>query len=987
MDLIISKEQQQAIDCLEGPSLIIAGAGTGKTTVLTEKIKKIVVSKKVSPERVLALTFTEKAAHEMETRVDQALPLGYFQTWVMTFHGFADILLREHGIHIGLSPSYQILSEAESVLFLRQHLSEFSVDYFFSTGNPTGFIDNALKHFSRLRDENITTEEYRLYATKLVKKATNEEEQLEAQKTTELAKLYQQFEQLKLKHSYLDYGDLIFYLLALLKKRPNILKKLRQQFLYCLVDEFQDTNIVQYELLKALYPTKEKSNLTVIGDDNQSIYKFRGASVSNILSFTADYHNSRTFVLNTNYRSYQEILDSSYCLITHNNPDTLEARLGINKKLVSSRGSKKQALPELLVGSDDEQEADNIVKTINKLTKKEPDLNLNEIAILVRAASHAKPIIQALERHGIPYQFLGPTLLYYKPEIRDLIALLKFLQHSQDSASLMRVLSMSIFALDRSELVYLLSFAKRTSRSLMESLVILKQLYGGVDDPELTQYRKNIPYLKAKTRDKLLKLEALLIDLIQKTGKLSATATLYRFLEKSGYLKILAEVKSEAQEERLHNITRFFNRLKKIPGQYGEPTVNEVIEHIDLSLELGDSPRAEDFDFEKEQAVNILTAHSAKGLEFKVVFMGSLTHDRFPTRRRGEALPIPEALIKEKLPQGDFHVQEERRLFYVAMTRAKDRLYFTFAKQYLGNKRPKKISPFVVEALGKKQVEHIFGLKQSQEQQLSIFELSKQISSFKKPNQKPVEYGINQFSYSQIEAYDRCPKLYEYRYLLRVPEPESSALSFGSSIHRSLELFYKEVINGQKVNLNILLNYYQRSFLPFGYLSKALQERTFKHGQKLLTNYFNQYFQPQKKILATEKRFRLKLKDEDNEYLLTGVIDRLDQDKDSYEIIDYKTGKMPVESALRNSLQLGIYALAASSKDFLNVPLDKIKLTYYYLEQGKRFEVQTNQSKVEKTKIKVLTTLSKLTAGDFTPNPGFHCDFCPFKIICPAWET
>jgi len=987
MSFLISREQKQAIDYLKGPSLIIAGAGTGKTTVLTEKIKKIVSVEKINPEQILALTFTEKAAHEMETRIDQALPLGYFQTWVMTFHGFADNLLHEYGLHIGLSPSYQILSEAESVMFLRQHLAELKIKYFFSTGNPVGFIDNALKHFSRLRDENITPSQYQQYSRKLLKNAKTKQDKAEAQKTAELAGIYSQYQMLKLEHSLLDYSDLIFYLVELLKTRPNILSKLQKQFTYCLVDEFQDTNIAQYELLKLLYPVAQNGNLTVIGDDNQSIYKFRGASVSNILRFTADYLKCKTFVLNTNYRSYQEILDSSYRLITNNNPDTLEAKLGISKKLISSRGSSDKAKPQLLVGSDDEQESELIVKTIIKLLKEEPNLLLNDFAILVRAADHAKPIIQALERAGLPYQFLGPALLYYKAEIRDLIALLKFLQHSQDSASLLRVLSMPIFGLNRSELVYLLAFAKRTSRSLMEILVILNQLYGGVTDPELDSFRKIVPYLKAKTRDRLLNLHSLLVDLLQKTGRLSALAILYRFLDKSGYLKLLSEVKSQKEQERLQNITRFFNRLKKIPGQFGEPTVNEVIEHIDLSLELGDTPRVEDFDFEREQAVNILTAHSAKGLEFKVVFMSSLTHDRFPTRRRGEILPIPEALIKEELPQGDFHLQEERRLFYVGMTRAKDRLYLTFAKQYLGNKRPKKISPFVIEALKVEEIEAALDRQKLEEQQLPIFEFKKQTLFSEKRTGKPQEYGVNQFSYSQIEAYDRCPKMYEYRYLLRVPEPESSALSFGSSVHRSLELFYKDVIFGRKVNLQTLLRYYEQSFLPLGYLNKAFQERTFHHGQKLLTNYFNQYFDVNSGTVATEKKFVLKLKEKSKEYLITGVIDRLDKHGDTYEIIDYKTGKMPEEAVLKNSLQLGLYALAASDANFLGVPFGKIKLTYYYLEQGKKFEVQINEKKVAKTKAKIFSTLDKLTNGQFAPNPGFHCDWCPFKIICPAWET
>ncbi len=545
---------------------------------------------------------------------------------------------------------------------------------------------------------------------------------------------------------------------------------------------------------------------------------------------------------------------------------------------------------------------------------------------------------------------------------------------------------MPLFGLDRSELVYLLAFGKRASRSLIETLVILKQFYGGVVDPELQSLRAAFPFLKAKTRDRLLGLHNLLVDLLQKTPHQSALQILYAFLDKSGYLKILSEVKSERDQERLHNITKFFTRLKKINGQYGEPSVAEVIEHIDLSLELGDTPRVEDFDFEKENAVNILTAHSAKGLEFKVVFISNLVADRFPTRRRSEVLPIPTDLIKEQLPQGDFHLQEERRLFYVAITRARDRVYFTYADLYSGGKRQKKISPFVLEALDKEMVAKLVGQTEAHKQQLSIFDLAKPpaqvIGSI-----KPEDYGVARFSYSQIETYDRCPKQYQYRYLLRVPEPESSALSFGSSVHQALEQFYKAVINKQQPELTDLINYYQNSFIPLGYFNRQMQERTFEHGKKLLTHYFQQFYDSKATTVAVEQPFVLKLKENNHEYEIAGKIDRIDRQGDQYEIIDYKTGKKPQASALKKSLQLGIYALAATDKSLLNLPIDKITLTYYYLEKTERFQQKAQEKNLEQTKKGVFASLAKLSNGNYQPSPGYHCDWCPFKIICPAWET
>ena len=980
-DKLPNQEQQDAIDYLSGPSLIIAGAGTGKTFVLTEKIKKLVLEKHVSPENILALTFTEKAAFEMEERVDQALPYGFFQTWIMTFHAFADTLLREYGMHIGLSPSYQVLSEAEAVIFFRNHLNQFKINYFYSTGNPVGFIDNVLAHFSRLKDENISPREYQAYAEALVKKARTDEGREEADKTHELSQMYGQYQDLKLKNNYLDFSDIIYYLVKLLKNRKSILKELSGRFQYALVDEFQDTNIVQYDLIKLLFPPAKNTQLTLIGDDNQSIYKFRGASVSNIINFREDYKAAKIFVLNQNYRSYQEILDSAYRLIKFNDPDTLEARLKINKQLIASKG-RDNAEPELLHGVDGDEEAELIVDKIKDLSHKH-QYRLNDFAVLVRANEHAKPILQALERHNLPYQFLGPALLYFKNEVRDLIALLKFLNDSQDSASLYRVLSIPIFRVGKQQLVYLLSFGKRISRSLIEVLELLQEHYGGINSSELERVRPFIPYLKAADRDNFLKIINLLIELLQKSAKESALQILYTFLDKSGYLKLLTKIESERDEERLSNVTRFFNRLKKMNGDYGEVTVREALDNINLSLELGDTPRAEDMSFEKDNAVNILTAHSAKGLEFPVVFLANLVVDRFPTRLRSEKLPIPEALIKERLPEGNYHLQEERRLFYVAVTRARDRLFYTFADIYSGGKRQRKVSPFVYEAVGKEKVAELFAQDQPRQKQLSIFNVLKTENTTKPKGKRSL--ALEKASYTQIETYERCGKQYEYRYLIRVPEPESSALSFGSSVHRALELFYKDLKDKKKVKLGTLLDHFRKNFIPLGYLNKRLQERSFEAGLKILEGYFNRYFDPKTQVYAVEKNFLLKLKSVKKLYKIGGKIDRIDKIDNHYEIIDYKTGKKPKDSQLKKSLQLGIYALAAMDKNLLNLKPEQITLTFHYLDKGEEFSVKASDRDLEKVKEQVIEALDKMASGDFTPNVGMHCDWCPFRIICPAW--
>ena len=382
---MLNQEQKQAVEYNQGPLLIVAGAGTGKTTVITEKIKYLIQKKLAKPEEILALTFTEKAAAEMEERVDQAIPYGYFQMWISTFHAFANDVLKQEGHHIGLNAGFQLMTEAETIIFLRKNLFLFDLNYFRPLGNPNKFLASLLQHFSRIKDEDVSPEEYDKYVKSQKLKVKSKEEKTELGKNVELAKAYRQYQTLKEKEGLMDFSDLIYYLLKLFRTRDNLLKKYQEQFRYVLIDEFQDTNIAQYSLIKLLCPTNKNPKLTLVGDDSQAIYKFRGASVSNILTFMKDYPNAKQISLLKNYRSNQQILDVAYRLIKHNDPDTLEAKLGISKKLIAinqSPTTNNQSPISLYLSQTVEEEADYVANEILKLSK---FYRFSDFAILSRA--------------------------------------------------------------------------------------------------------------------------------------------------------------------------------------------------------------------------------------------------------------------------------------------------------------------------------------------------------------------------------------------------------------------------------------------------------------------------------------------------------------------------------------------------------------------------------------------------------------------------
>lgn len=785
---ILNQEQLRAIKFGSGPLLVIAGAGTGKTTVITERIKYLITSEKVKPSEILALTFTEKAAQEMEERVDQIVPFGYTQMWISTFHSFGDRILRDEALHIGLDPHYVLLSEAESLLFLKSNLFKLKLDYFRPAGNPFKFLHGLLTHFSRLKDEDVSPQQYLAYVKKLSEKFRIQNlefriEKEEIKRTQELARVYQQYEELKTKNGLMDFGDLISQTLHLFRTRKNVLAEYRKKFKYLLVDEFQDTNIAQNELIMLLAGTGKKANLTVVADDDQSIYKWRGAAISNVLQFRKNYPQTKIITLTTNYRSTQEILNRAYDLIQYNNPDRLEVQEKINKKLVASKNIVGEKI-KFFYGNRVENEADLVAQEIKKLTQanKRPGLTerpglykyeYSDIAILLRANNHAEPFTRALLRLGIPFQFLGPGRLLRQEEVKDLIAYLRVLYNFEDNVAFFRVLSLPILQISPRDIATLRSYSKKYNLSLFEAAEAVDKLR--VTESGKTNIQK-------------------LVKIIHKHLKLmptqSAGQILYYFLEDTGMLKLISQFKTAKEEQVALNLAKFFDQLKHFEAEHVEAGVEAVVDWLNLKMEMGESPLASQDDWSKENKVNLLTIHSSKGLEFPIVFLVNLVNDRFPTRVRKEQIPIPDELIKEVLPQGDPHLEEERRLFYVGLTRAQEKIYFSAAKFYAQAQRIKKLSPFVMETLGKQLTELTI---KSTESQLSIFD-------FRPPQPKTLTISNSKtltfLSYSQIETFNRCPLLYKFRYILKIPAPPAAAASFGTSLHLALKDFYQQIVAG-----------------------------------------------------------------------------------------------------------------------------------------------------------------------------------------------
>ncbi|MFH1784354.1 MAG: ATP-dependent DNA helicase [bacterium] len=960
----LNPEQIKAIKHDKGPLLIVAGAGTGKTTVITHRIANLISAKKALPEEILALTFTDKAAGEMEERVDVLVPYGYTETWISTFHAFGDRVLRENALSLGLASNFRVLSKPEQIIFFRDHLFDFKLQYFRPLGNPTKYIEAMLSLISRAKDEDILPGDYLCYVEKLENKLKKDKKNKELKediiKQKEIALAYQKYQELMVQEGFIDFGDQVLLTLKLFREHPAILKRYKEQFKYILVDEFQDTNYAQFELVRLL--AGDHKNITVVGDDDQSIYKFRGAAISNILNFKKYYPKAKQVVLVRNYRSQQVLLDTAYKLISYNNPERLEVKSNINKRLVShlGKGEKVKHLHYDTISREADEVAELIKSKVN-----EGKWQYRDVAILVRSNAGADPFLQALNVENIPWKFTGAQGLYEQKEIKLLLSFLRVVANLDDSINLFHLATSEIYELKAVDMSLINHYATRNNRSIYYVLTKLG---------DIREVKERL------SEETLAIIEKILTDLetYSKLGLNVATGELlYRFIYDSGYLEALTKGEGSSNEEKIKNIAKFFLIIKNTSNLLQHDRVSQFIKYLDMLIAAGDDPTAAEIETEAN-CVNVLTFHKAKGLEFPVVIMVSLVSERFPTRFKRDQISLPEELIKDILPSGDFHLQEERRLFYVGMTRAQRELYFTGARDY-GGKRPKKISIFVGEALelGKKDVTPY---KTNPLQQISAYA--------PKPENEVIQElapiaddEILTIGPYHVDDYLTCPLKYKYIHILRVPIMRNHTVVYGSALHKVVEEYYKRRIKKKKVSWKDMEKIFDQNWQSEGFLSRAHEETRYREGLEVVKKFYQR--QQKEEILPTyiEKEFKFPI----GNNRISGRWDRVDVDGEKVVIIDFKSSDVKeqdkADKKAQKNTQLAIYALA--SKNVLGKTPDWVGL--YFLESGIIGKSVKTDKDLDDTINKVNKAATGIRRRDYKPTPNYNdCSYCPYNTICPS---
>ncbi len=919
----LNAAQAKAVTHNTGPALVVAGAGTGKTTVITRRIAWLIATGKAKPDEILALTFTDKAAREMEERVDRLLPYGVVSTNIMTFHALGDQILRDQALEIGISTDFQVMSTFQQVIFLQQILPEMELSHYAPLGNPYQFLEALTQHFSRLKDECITPEAYAKFALTVRKGAQSEEEKDEADRVEELARAYHVYTQMAREQAKLDFGDQISLTIELFTKRPAILASYQRRFKYILVDEYQDTNYAQNQIVKML--SKEHQNIMVVGDDDQSIYRFRGAAIANILDFKEHYPKAKQIVLIENYRSTQEVLDTSYTLIGHNNPDRLEVKNGINKRLV---GFSHGPAPELLQAATLPEEMQLVAQQVARLIAEgtEP----RDIAILLRKNSQSQAVMLALEAEGVVAETSQRESLFAQAEIKALLNFVAVINDPHDSAAMYGLLAGDIYQLNLHSLVDLSSKAHRERVSLER---YLKEL--GERDSKISEALEAI----AQYRDF--------------ASELSAGQLLYKFIHEQGYLGRLLDGAEEnsAPARKIQNIAQFFGLIREFESVSLDPTIYHLWSYVsemrasEADILAADSPL-------DQNVVRIMTVHKAKGLEFEAVFVVNLVGDVFPSRRMADKIKIPDGLIGIETSR-EWHVAEERRLFYVALTRAKKYLYLSCSYDH-GGARLRKMSPFVAEALGDVAQLPLEG-------KTGALEFINQFALPKAAQHDVVAHlyddGWLNLTPHQIDDYLRDPEKFWLFHVLKLPQGPFHALVYGSAVHHAIEFYYRGRLAGRKVALKDTQQAFEDAWSSEGFVSKRHEEQRLIRGREVIKDFYNRQKAADLPAMV-EQPFSLLIPE--LKVRISGRYDavfRHGKGGEEVEIRDFKTSQVKdqagAERRLKDNIQLAIYALAWERTT--NTPVTSVSLDF--VESG----IIATKTKIDHAK--TLDDIKKVAEG------------------------
>jgi DNA helicase-2/ATP-dependent DNA helicase PcrA len=975
----LNEEQRAAVEHGEGPLLVVAGAGTGKTRVITERIRHLLeADPALAGENILGLTFTDKAAGEMKHRVVKAIGERAEGVWLSTFHKFCLEKILQ-----AANPELQVLEDVDHKILLRRQIGELDLKHFWRLQNPGEFISDFVAFFSRCQDELVTPDDYQRFVDgqrrdyesrkNFLEADAREIEEENVARQEELARAYQVSERLLRERKLLTFGAQLLQAVQVLRADAELLARMREQYRYILVDEFQDTNIAQLELLWLLAGTRR--NIVAVGDDDQAIYRFRGASFGSFTIFLKRFcgvtdarlsAGVKKFLvpLSQNYRSTQKILRVAGEVISHNEKSPL-----LPPKKLTTDNSPGEKIRVAEFGRP-EEEAHWVASEIERLHA--AGSAWRNFAVLYRKHTHRERLLAALQRRQIPFVIKKFSILS-STIVRDLLAYLRMIAVPADNVAAARVLAAPYWGLEPRDLVRLAERAQKNHRRPLSD--------------EIETAQRELPF--AAPGHRLQELVALMARLRLSARKKTASELLDELIAALE----LAPLPSDADR---HYLDRFVKFVKEWEKKSDGKNLRHFIEYLYYFNEAdGDVCLEEE---PTDDAVQLMTVHTAKGLEFPHVFILQLNKGDFPARPRAAVFEFPPEMMKEEKPAGDFQVQEERRLFYVALTRARQQLTLTTVEN-----KYKKHSPFLddflmnanIQKLDAMQIAPVVTLPPDEEtagptpdsaEPLTLFSAIEKetraysrIALWAKAYHPPLAEPL-QLSASAIEAYTNCPMKYLFQNVWSIRGGPHATMTFGNVMHSTIKEFVGEMRKRRKISFEDVSMIYDRQWSSAGFPDDYLEEEYRKAGRGQLEHFHRSHTSTPPDVLHQERAFELPL---EHNVVVTGRMDQINRiGEGSVEIVDYKTGKPKDAKKADESLQLGVYALAAQEV----LELDPQRLVFYNLTTNEAVATTRDAKALASTKQTIAEVADRIRAGDFAAKPGFVCRSCDYKPLCPAHE-
>ena len=959
----LDEHQREAIEHVHGPVLVIAGAGTGKTTVLTKRIAHLVREGHARPEEILAVTYTKNAAQEMRQRVEEELRgTDVSSLRLATFHEYCNTLLIDNGKKFG------VLDEKDLWIYLRRRIRELNLNYFIKAARLSKFFEDLLTFFRHCHDELVSPEQYEEYVKKLERgelavprvSRSKEADRLSDEdvigRCREIAGVFATVERMLREDNLGTFGHMITHAYHLLQQDTEPAGRSKPRFI--LVDEFQDVNFAQVKVLQKL--AGEERNVFAVGDPDQAIYRFRGASSAAFVLFQRHFPGANLVKLEKNRRSLSPILNCAFALISKN-PNVFDSRYGSTPAyqrsvLISAReedaaqaGNPLPRAPVESVALDTKDtESGEVINKLKELRRK-TRCKWSDCAVLYRTHLNRDQLAAELAREGIPFTIENMDVMD-TPEARDLFACLGAVVSDADGASLFRVAALPQFAIDSEKLrAGIRALPRDAGTTAMAS--VLTQIEGGSAVLETMRgTRADIARINAKGRTA--------VDILVRNFSLNRD---------SRPLEAVLDFVSEWEKK---SITK--------TGELGE-----LIDYLEYFREAGGVIPLSSND---EDAVRLMTAHSAKGLEFPHVFIIRANSNSFPASYKEPLIEFPRELHDPgSIAQGDdkeLNQQEERRLFYVAMTRARDSLTI-YAKKGTGKTDPTPAG-FLRDLLKDSSLRRWLVQAAPRGFQTDMFAQVAVPATMTRTNQwlalPPAANLHSRLSASAVQTYETCPLQFKLEREWRIPDEVPAAMQYGAVMHRVLRAHYDSVRLERPLADEDLFQLFRDDLAQAGIQDHYQHELYETQGIQQLKDFLTAFRRnPVPKVLHTEEFFEVKFGDVN----VAGRIDRIDQLGDGRVVItDYKTGRAQSQEDSDESLQLSIYALAAREKWGYHAE----HLALYNLEGNSEVVTRRSHQDLEAAKSRVLEVSANVAAGKFDPKPSFNCRFCAYRNLCPATE-